>query len=131
MALSILLAQIFGLYLLIVGASLLINHKKLRRVFNDFGNHYSTVFTTGLFTLLLGLLLVLNHNIWEGEMWIIVVTVISWLTLLKGVTIVLLPIDSFKKVMQVVNNENVYRIASVVSIVVGLYLTYVGFTSVV
>ena len=128
MELSILLVQIFGLYLLIVGVSLLINHKKLRRVFDDIEDHYFVVFTMGLFVLLLGLLLVLNHNIWEGEIWVIIVTIISWLTFLKGVAIVLLPISSFNKIVKNINNDNFYRIAALSSMILGIYLTYIGFS---
>ena len=128
MELSILLVQIFGLYFLIVGVSLLINHKKLRRVFDDIEDHYFVVFTMGLFVLLLGLLLVLNHNIWEGEIWVIIVTIISWLTFLKGVAIVLLPISSFNKIVKNINNDNFYRIAALSSMILGIYLTYIGFS---
>ncbi|MDP6659898.1 MAG: hypothetical protein QF679_02760, partial [Candidatus Pacebacteria bacterium] len=84
MDLSIFYAQLFGLYFLIVGVLVIAKHKVLPELARSFAQKTAILYFAGTFTLLLGLALVLSHNIWEYS-WKGVITVIVWLTLIKGI----------------------------------------------
>ena len=50
----------------------------------------SYLFSTGLMTLVIGIALVVGHNIWDGS-WRVVITVIGYLSLVKGFVILIWP----------------------------------------
>ena len=125
MDITLLLAQIFGLYFLIVGVVLVVRHKTLPQIINSLLTNEGLMFFAGVFILLLGLLLVLVHNSWEaGLAWII--TLIAWLTLIKGVLYMLFP-SVLASIANWFNTRGLYAWGGVVAIIVGLYLTSQGF----
>src|SRR6185295_6151297 len=97
MSTSIFLAKLLGPYLLTISAGLLMNQKTYRRIMEDFPRQVSLVYIGGVIGLFFGLLLVLTHNVWTAD-WRVIITVIGWIGLLKGVWIILFP-DSLEKVV--------------------------------
>ncbi len=126
MDLSLFLAQVIGLYFIVIGASLLLNYKVLRKVMDDFITDTRFMFLGGSMILVLGLLLVASHNVWEGS-WRVIITIIGWLTLFKGAAYLLLPKDMFKQWVKILNKKKCYKSGGVVVIILGLYLAAKGF----
>lgn len=120
---SILLGQIWALYLIIAGVAVLSN----RSFFDSYMKKVdrSLIWLAGAFTLFLGLYLVLTHNVWEGS-WEIVVTVLGWLTLLKGAWLMLAPDGAIKYAARWKNSKYLH-IAVIIGVLVGLYLGYSTF----
>ena len=83
MDISLFLAQIFGLYFILAGVAILIRPTATDELLRLFANK-NTTFLSGFIALLVGVPLVLLHNVWDGS-WRVVITVLVWLTLLKGV----------------------------------------------
>lgn len=126
MDLSIFLARLMGIYLLVVGFSVIIKHRALRKaVFNLVGKML-LLQVTGMFILILGLLLVLSHNIWDGS-WRVLITLLSWGVLIKALLILLLPHSWLVKVMSLYSKKICYVLGGIASIVIGVYLVTVGF----
>lgn len=90
MDLSIFLFRIFGFYFFIVGIACLFKREFFRVAIKDYYNNAGIILTTGLFTLILGLILVLNYNEWEYSAKG-VVTLFAWLTVIKGITRLFFP----------------------------------------
>ena len=84
MELSIFLARVLGLYLVIVPLAVLVNRKHLPRLGEEFSTNLGLNILASVFALVLGLLLVVSHNVWSRD-WRILITVLGWLTLAKGV----------------------------------------------
>lgn len=84
------------------------------------------MFVTGFFTLILGLLMVVSHNIWQWN-WRIVITVLSWITLFKGASIIIYPQFIDKTSLLFVQNMSFAYIAAGVDFVLGILLIYFGF----
>jgi len=123
---TLFLAQLFGIYFLVMGVVIIVRNKEMSRVINSFINNEALGFVIGIFTLLIGLLIVLSHNVWEaGLAWI--VTLIGWLTLLKGVAYLLLSPKSFAGVAKMIVGSKSYIWVSVVTIIIGAYLAAKGF----
>ena len=78
----------------------------------------------GVMSLVLGLLVVLSHNIWTG--WEIIITIFGWLAIGKGVLYLLLP-DFSNDLVKHFNTENIFNISAFGNIVLGAVLLYAGF----
>lgn len=126
MQLSLLLAKVIGLLLISVAAALLVNRKNIDLLFNLY-KQPGNVFITGILETALGIIFVLNHNIWTLDFRGII-TVIGWVLLLRGVGRILFPsriprmLEKFKKM------RSVFAPLLIFIFIIGLYLTYVGFT---
>ncbi len=124
MELSILLAEIMGLYLIIMSISVLVNKKLMPDLIKDVAKNATLMLFGGAITLILGLFLVLIHNVWTAD-WVGLITLLSWLVLLKGLVLVIFPEKALS--LGVKMQGNVITVSSVIMLVVGIYLTYIGF----
>lgn len=87
---SIFLARVYGLYLMIMAVLLLVKSDYCMQIIRDLFQKQTLVFAVGWNTLILGILVVIGHNIWEFS-WKTTITVLGYLTLLKGVALLYLP----------------------------------------
>ena len=123
---SIFIARIFGLCYLILGAGLLFNRKAFQQVMGDFCKNAALVFFAGMFTLVIGVVIILTHNIWVAN-WTVIITIIGWLGLIKGIWIIVFP-NTVSKFMQAYQkNENLLIIHSIGALIFGAVLTFFGF----
>ncbi|PCI30863.1 hypothetical protein COB52_00865 [Candidatus Kaiserbacteria bacterium] len=126
MEFSLLLAQVIGLYLLLEGLVILTQRKFVMNVVADMSNHKSMLYVLGAMLTILGLLIVLNHNVWEST-WRVVPTIVGWAMLIKGVMLFFVPKMVMNKARRFAKNRNMAVLAGMIAVVVGAYLTYQGF----
>ncbi len=125
MELSIFLAKVLGLYLVIVPLAVLVNRKHLSRLVEEFSTNLGLNILASVFALVLGLLLVASHNIWTAD-WRVIITILGWLTLAKGV-IRLLFLEQVQQLTRF-SLEPWWTVVLVLFLLLGLYLSYVGFS---
>ena len=82
MELSVFLAKVLGLYLVIVAPAALLNRRHFPRLIKEFSDSLAMVVLSGFVALVLGLLLVVSHNVWTTD-WRVIITLLGWLTLIK------------------------------------------------
>jgi len=127
---TLFLSRLLGLFFLICGLAMIV-HKE---VFTDAiatvpGNPMAMLWVSLLISLA-GLAMVLAHNVWSKRPVVLIVTLLGWLTLLKGITYLLLPAKWLGGFFQAVLNSGAYVVSvTVFMLVLGAYLTYVGFKS--
>jgi len=126
MEISVLLAQVIGLYLLLEGLVILTRRKFIMNIVEDLSNHKALLFVTGAMVFILGLLVVLNHNVWEAS-WKVVPTIVGWAMVIKGAAIFFVPKMVMSKAKRFAKNRNMAVLAGIVAVAVGAYLVYVGF----
>ncbi|MHC4196875.1 MAG: hypothetical protein ACYSRP_03050 [Planctomycetota bacterium] len=90
MELSILVAKIAAVFYISVGIGALSGTLKLTKIIEDFETSAGLTYMTGTMVLILGMLLVAYHNIWVKD-WTVLITVIGWAMLLKGVLLITYP----------------------------------------
>jgi hypothetical protein len=123
---AIFIARIFGLCYLIIGAGLLFNRKAFQRVMEDFCKNAALVFFAGVFALVVGIVIILAHNVWVAH-WSVIITIIGWAGLIKGIWIIVFP-DSVSKFMQAYQkNEKFLLVHSFVALAFGVVLAFFGF----
>jgi len=125
MANSIFLAQLFGLFFLVVGLSLLINKKEYKTIVGSVVSDPSHVFLWGIPVFALGSLLVLSHNAWTGT-WTDLITLLGWTAFLKGVLLLLFPGLVYEAIKKA-HKESMFLLEFSFSMIFGIVLLYFGF----
>ncbi|MCL9684841.1 hypothetical protein [Legionella maioricensis] len=120
------LSKVLGLYLLIIGVAMFVDMHQFTRYVYKLVNDAPLMFVTGFFTLILGLLMVVSHNVWELH-WRLIITIIAWLTLFKGASIIFFPefIDHLS--LSFVHHLNFAYASASFDFLLGALLTYLGF----
>jgi len=123
---SIVLARFLGLYLAITAIFLLVRPDTVREMVTDLVNSKAVMFVTAIVTLMLGIILVVLHNIWVPN-WRVVITLLAWLILVKGILRLFLPENTAKMMSKFISSKSSYYITAVIALLVGVFLIYQGF----
>jgi vacuolar-type H+-ATPase subunit I/STV1 len=90
----------------------------------------SMMLVLGVITLAAGLAMVLAHIIWSGSALVVIVTLVGWLTVIKSLLFLFLPPEvEAGFFLRQLHYQQLYYLYAVVSLVLGIYLTYGGFKS--
>jgi hypothetical protein len=127
MGLTFFLAQLFGVSLLIVSIAMMFRRKEMLQVLHDFLNDRATLFIGALISLMVGILLILIHNIWTGDLLTIVVTLLGWVLTLRGIIWLFVPAGLLRKLVNSAKKEQTYYVITCIVFVIGIYLTFAGF----
>jgi len=123
---SIILAQFWGWMLIILsGLFLLRNDKLLGEILIAIENR-GFMFAAGFFSLILGLVTVLLHNVWVLD-WEVVVTLMGWTSLVKGITNIGFPEFTLRTIPSFTNNKTVVQSALVVALLLGAWLVWITY----
>lgn len=76
--------------MIVVGASLLLRARVWITALSGLIRHPATPIISGLYATLMGLFVVLSHNVWTSDLRVIV-TVIGWIALASGVVLLIIP----------------------------------------
>lgn len=126
MALSIFLAKAIGIYYIVVSIAFLINKTRLRGLIIDTMNNPAFLFLSGFMALIIGILLVVSHNLWVED-WRVIITIIGWLALLKGITIIFFPAPLIKLSKKWMQNDAAYYPTFLFVLLLGVLLLYFGY----
>ncbi len=122
---TLLVIQLAGPILLAMGLGFLLNQKMYMKVYSDFSKYPFSVVLAGMMSMIMGLLIVMNHNLWSTPLEVIV-SVLGWGALVKGVAFMVIP-TFYEKMGKIFANKLFFVVVSLISIVIGGYLTWVGF----
>lgn len=120
------LGKVLGIYFIIVSIAMFLNMQQFIIYVNSLINNASLMFVTGFFTLILGLLMVVSHNIWRWD-WRVLITLIAWIALLKGISIIFYPYFIDHATILFIHNLHIAYASAGVDLVLGLLLSYFGF----
>jgi hypothetical protein len=118
------LAQLLGGYIVIYAVTMVVNRPMLTDALNALLRDASQVFIWGSLCTVAGLAFVIGHNRWSGSPLTIVVTVIGWLTLLKGLALLFLPLSTASAYLSFY--ESAYYVYVAIALVLGAWLWYAG-----
>jgi hypothetical protein len=77
-----LLANIWGISLVIIPLSLLVDPKQVKNLFTAMEKE-TNVYICGVVSFILGVITVLLNNIWAAD-WRVIITLIGWIAILRG-----------------------------------------------
>ncbi|MBT3413294.1 MAG: hypothetical protein HOJ15_00460 [Candidatus Jacksonbacteria bacterium] len=122
MELSIFLGKVVAWYLVIAGASILINRNFIKEYTKGFSKNAALLYFAGVISLIIGLMMVISHNIWASD-WRVVVTIVGWLALLKGIVLLVSP-SSMIKVARAWRDSIFLSISTIILVLAGIYMLY-------
>ena len=125
MELSIFLAKVFGLMLLLIGLGLFLDRKYYEKIFKGFEPF--DMLTSGALSLVAGIAIVSYHNIWDGEWWVVLITIFGWFSLFKGFFRLLLPRMVMDWIQTLMKMKSFMTWSAAFSVVIGLIFSYYGF----
>jgi hypothetical protein len=126
MANSVFIASIAGPICLAIGLGIIFNLKNYKEVIGDFFRNAGLIYLGGVFSLLIGLLIVLVHNKWAAN-WSVIITILGWLSLIKGLWLIILPGTLSKMVSAYAKKTNFLVIHCLVILALGIYLTIMAY----
>jgi len=101
-------------------------HKRndVHSLVKKFSKYPSLLIVMGPIVLIAGLFMVLSHNLWVGD-WRVVITILAWLTLLKGLALIFAPEKalSFSKKW----SSGAFSFGALVMLVVGVWVAWGAF----
>lgn len=121
---SLFLAKLMGLFMLIIALALLINFHKVPKLVKEFTKNHVLVFASGIPVLLLGLLVVLTHNVWVNDSRVII-TIMGWLMILKGIVRLSMPEKLAALISRI--SPRGYFVLLLITLLLGAYLALFGF----
>lgn len=86
---SIFLAKFWGWYLLIFFVILSFNPKRIKQIFDDLKDE-KFLMLTAFMAIIIGLINILIHNIWEPN-WKLIITFLGWISLFIGLSLFIFP----------------------------------------
>jgi hypothetical protein len=116
-----------GLFLVLVGLSMLIQGRLIAETFDGMMRDLPLLFIVGIIALACGLAIVLVHNRWTGGVLPVVVMVLGWATLLKGVMLLFLPSSVRISIYEALRYGQLIYLYAVIDLAIGIYLTVGGF----
>jgi len=125
---TVFLSRLLGLYLLIMACAMLARPQSTLDTVGSLLYDTPLLYILGVVLVFAGLAVVLVHNLWRGGAAAVIVTVIGWLTLLKGIFFLALsPIAVRDFYLLQLRFAHLYYFYAVVTLALGAYLTYQGF----
>jgi len=91
---SVFLAKFWGWYLIIFFLILSFNPKRILQIIKDLSDEKFTILVSFM-AIIIGLLNILFHNIWEGD-WRLIITLIGWIALFEGLFLFIFPKRAIK-----------------------------------
>lgn len=123
---SVLLASLIGPLLVIVGIGVLLNPTHYANMTEEFLKDPQLYYFSGTTAFLIGMAMVLHHNIWVAD-WPVVITVIGWMSIIKGAIRILFPFAGSKYATALTGSPASLKASAVALLLFGLWLTYLGF----
>lgn len=123
---SIFLAKALGLYYVFISLAFIINKKTLKPAIFDMINNMTIMIFSSFITLIIGILLIVSHNIWVED-WRLIITLIGWLALTKGLILMLFPDFLGALSRRWIENTTAYYGTFIFTLLLGLVLLYFGY----
>jgi hypothetical protein len=124
--LTVYLARYIGLFALLVGTACLARGSAAIEAAVANG---PAMLVYAVISLAAGLAMILGHNVWSGGALPVVVTFVGWLILAKGLLLFFATPDTLTHLLGRMQYGDHYSLYVAPSLIIGLYLTWAGFTA--
>ena len=127
--LTVYLGKLLGLFTLITSFWLLIERQTAVSTIPALLGDRPAMVIFAIIALASGLAIVLAHNIWSGGVLPILVTLIGWVMVIRGVLFLFLPPEATLQILATMQFSRLFYVYLGIPFVLGIYLTYLAFTA--
>ena len=124
--LTVFLARLTGLSTILVVIALLVRGSA---IIDTTVADAPVMLAYAIISLAVGVSMILGHNVWSGGALPVVVTLVGWLILAKGLLLLFLTPEALSRVYEQMQYGEHYYFFLTPAFVIGLYLTWAGFTA--
>ena len=124
--LTVFLARFIGLFTVVLVVALLVRGSATVEAAVADG---PVMLVYAIISLATGVAMILGHNVWSGGALPVVVTLVGWLILAKGLMLLFVTPDALQQIFDHMHYGEHYYLYLAPSLVIGLYLTWAGFTA--
>lgn len=121
------LAKVTGLFLVIMSMAVAFNMSKYDKMIKDYIKDPMMFYPYAVLSTIIGLVMIVLHSNWVAG-WQVVVTLVAWAVFIKGLVGVVAP-QVIVSIIKGFKDRVYYNLAILISLLIGVYLTYVGFWS--
>lgn len=125
MDVSAFLGRLLGLSFIIIGIAMVLRREDFENSIQEIGKNDALMTFISFLPLVIGLAILLGHNIWDS--WAIVITLIGWIMAVVGFVRLFFHKEVMQKFLDIVNHPNRIIVSGTVLLILGLYLTILGF----
>jgi hypothetical protein len=124
------LSRLIGIYAILISLSMLTHKQATIEMVTALVHSPPVLYLVGVMLVIAGLAMILGHNIWSGGALPVIVTLISWLTLTKGLLFLFVPPEAAPGFfLEGFRYEQLFYLYAAISLFLGSYLTYSGVRS--
>ncbi len=118
---AIIVAQIMGIMYLSAGIGILVSKTNFTKMVDELQGSVIGMIG-GAMGIIMGMIIISQHNVWD-EGWTVLVTLVGWLALIKGVAYIAFPktINIFKPLLKYQTSIGYFVV------IIGLVFSYFGF----
>ncbi len=126
---TIFLGRLFGLYFVAISVGMLVNRRRTLNTLQDMARSGPWMLFSGMVATAAGLAVVLGHTVWSGGALPVAVTLVGWVALMKGVTLLLIPGERIAAAYKGIGFERFFPVWMVVVLAIGLWITAAAFAA--
>lgn len=120
---TIFLGRLLGLYLVAISLGMLVNRRRTLETLDEMARNGPWMLFSGMVATAAGLAVVIGHQVWSGGVLAIVVTLVGWAALLKGLALLLIPAEQMAAAYKGIGFKRFFHAWMVVVLAIGLWVT--------
>ena len=124
---TVFLSKLIGLYCILASLGMAAHRQATIETMTALIHTPPVLFLAGIVALLAGLAMVLGHNVWSAGALPIVVTLVGWVTLIRGFVVLFLSPETEVRLFAGFHYDRLFYLYCGIGLVLGVYLTYGGF----
>jgi uncharacterized membrane protein len=126
---TIYLGRLIGLYCVLIALSMMSHKQATVDTMTALVHNMPVLFFASVMAMVAGLAIVLAHNVWSGGALPVVVTLVGWILLVKGLIFLLLSPEASATYFEAFRYGQLFYVYTSITLVIGIYLTFSSFRS--
>jgi hypothetical protein len=127
--LTLFLAKLIGLYCVLFGSAMFTQKQAMLGIVAALMRDGPVLLIIEAIAVTAGLAIVIGHNVWSGGALPVIVTLLGWIMLIRGVVLLSLSPAAKIRFFEMFRVADLFYLYTGITLVFGLYLTIAGFTS--
>ena len=126
---TIYLGKLIGLYCVLLALSMMAHKQATVETMTALIHEAPVLLFVSIMAMVGGLAIVLAHNVWSGGALPVVVTLVGWISLIKGLIFLLLSPERSLVYFEALRYGQLFYVYMSITLIIGIYLTFSSFRS--
>jgi len=126
---TIYLGKLIGLYCVLLALSMMSHKQATVETMTALIHEAPVLLFVSIMAMVGGLAIVLAHNVWSGGALPVVVTLVGWISLIKGLIFLLLSPERSLVYFEALRYGQLFYVYMSITLIIGIYLTFSSFRS--